>query len=184
MEQIHIKVGRNLHRIRKARGLSLDKVAEVTGVSKAMLAQIERGDTNPTISILWKIATGLKISFTTLVEEESPEISVVRTEALEPFLSEEGAYRTYPLFPFNSAKQFEVYSVEIDPGCVHPSEPHNEGVEEWILVFEGDLEVEIGNEAFQVCAGSAIHFPADRPHVYRNLAPTVTRFHVIIHYPN
>ncbi|MGO4274411.1 helix-turn-helix domain-containing protein, partial [Paenibacillus sp. TAF58] len=66
-EPIHKMVGRKLLNIRKTRGLSLDQVADLTGVSKAMLGQIERGDSNPTISVLWKIVSGLQISFTSLI---------------------------------------------------------------------------------------------------------------------
>lgn len=54
-EPIHKKIGKNLQEIRKSRGLSLDQVSEMSGVSKGMLGQIERGESNPTISVLWKI---------------------------------------------------------------------------------------------------------------------------------
>ena len=56
-------IAHHLQSVRKARGLSLDKTAQLTGVSKAMLGQIERGESSPTIATLWKIATGLACSF-------------------------------------------------------------------------------------------------------------------------
>lgn len=95
-EPIHKMVGRKLLSIRKTRGLSLDQVAELTGVSKAMLGQIERGDSNPTISVLWKIVSGLQISFTSLIEDDEPKITVVRSEDLSSFDEEDGQYRAYP----------------------------------------------------------------------------------------
>ena len=56
-------IAQHLQSVRKGRGLSLDKTAKLTGVSKAMLGQIERGESSPTIATLWKIATGLECSF-------------------------------------------------------------------------------------------------------------------------
>ena len=56
MDNINIIIGNNLNTYRKSKGYSLDKVADMTGVSKGMLGQIERGETNPSISTLWKIA--------------------------------------------------------------------------------------------------------------------------------
>ncbi|MDZ7542587.1 helix-turn-helix domain-containing protein, partial [Clostridium perfringens] len=85
-EMIHQKIGRNLQEIRKSRGLSLDAVSELSGVSKGMLGQIERGESNPTISVLWKIVNGLRISFATLMEESSPTVTVVKMEDTTPLI--------------------------------------------------------------------------------------------------
>jgi Predicted transcriptional regulators len=65
-------IAQNLKRLREERKLSLDRVAELTGVSKSMLGQIERGDSSPTVATVWKIANGLKVSFTTLMSFLSP----------------------------------------------------------------------------------------------------------------
>lgn len=56
----------NLKRIRQAKGMSLDRVSEQTGVSKSMLAQIEKGTANPSLGVLAKITSGLRIEFQTL----------------------------------------------------------------------------------------------------------------------
>ncbi|WP_442601244.1 helix-turn-helix domain-containing protein [Paenibacillus sp. KN14-4R] len=181
-EQIHKKIGRNLLAVRKSRSLSLDQVAELTGVSKAMLGQIERGDSNPTISVLWKIVNGLHISFTSLIENEEPTVSVVHIEELTPFAEEDGDYRAYPVFPFNQQKKFEIYKVEIDAYCKHDSEAHNEGVEEYLLLVKGKLKLTIDQESYIINEGSAIHFSADRPHTYENLADETTSFHTTIFY--
>lgn len=182
MEPIHKKVGRNLQAIRKSRGLSLDNVAELTGVSKAMLGQIERGDSNPTISVLWRIVNGLSISFTTLIEEAQPEVTVVSPDEHEPFVEAEGAYRVHPLFSYNLRTKFESYMVVMDPGCDYGSEAHNDGVEEYIFVHEGELELCCDDESYRVPAGSSLHFSANRPHRYRNPGTGIAKFYTIIFY--
>jgi len=182
-EQIHKKIGKNLQSIRKARSLSLDQVAELTGVSKAMLGQIERGDSNPTISILWKIVNGLRISFTSLIEEEAAKVTHFRFENLEPFMEEGGQYRAFPLIPFDQNKRFEIYTVEMEGNCSHVSEPHNEGIEEYILMMQGELEITIQQETYLLKAGDGLHFTADQIHTYTNTLDQKTMYHTIIVYP-
>lgn len=182
MDQIHKKVGKNLLAIRKSRGLSLDNMAEMTGVSKAMIGQIERGDSNPTISVLWRIVNGLGISFTTLIEDVDSEVTVATPGNLELFSEEDGAYRAYPMFPYSLRTKLESYMVTIEPGCVHGSEPHNEGVEEYIFVHQGVLELKHDEESYEVPAGSAVHFHANRPHWYRNSGTEPIHFFTVIFY--
>lgn len=182
MEPIHKKVGKNLQAIRKSRGLSLDNVAGLTGVSKAMLGQIERGDSNPTISVLWRIVNGLSISFTALIEEAEVDVDVVSPDDIEPFLEEEGAYRSYPLFAYNLRTKFESYMVVMEPNCDYGSEAHNEGVEEYIFVHQGELELRVQDESYIVPAGNSVHFAANRPHRYRNPGKEITKFYTVIYY--
>ena len=66
--EINAVVSENARRLREEKRLTLDEAARLTGVSRSMLAQIEKGDVNPTISMVWKIANGYKVSFTSLVE--------------------------------------------------------------------------------------------------------------------
>lgn len=183
-ELIHQKIGRNLQEIRKSRGLSLDAVAELCGVSKGMLGQIERGESNPTISVLWKIVNGLRISFATLMEEPTSSVTVVRLEDTTPLIAEEGAYRAFPIFPFEQDKGFEVYSVIIEPGCSYTSEPHYEGVEEFIIVMEGTLSFELAGEQYKLEPNLAMRFSADQQHIYTNETDYPIRYFSLIHYPS
>lgn len=183
MEPIHVKLGKNLKSIRNGRGLSLDKVAELTGVSKAMLAQVERGESSPSISVIWKIANGLHLSFTSLIEEQSPSISIVKIADMEPLLEEKGSFRSYPLFPFSPQKQFEIYIVEMDPYCYHESEAHSAGVEEYIVLLQGSLEISINGSNHTLNPSESLRFIADQPHSYKNNTDSMVQYHVIIYYP-
>lgn len=183
MEPIHVKVGRNLQAIRKQRELTLDKVSELTGVSKAMLGQIERGETNPTVAVLWKIVNGLRISFTGLIEGDRQDVVVVtRNSETEPFLERDGHYRVYPLFLYDPITRFEVFLIEIEPGCRYDSEPHPKGVSEYIFVSAGRLKVTVADQDYLLSAGEAIRFQADCPHSYCNDTEQVLSFHNMIFY--
>ena len=72
------RIASNAKRLREQKKLTLDAAANLTGVSRSMLAQIEKGEVNPTISVLWKIANGYKVSFTSLVEDQGEAVCVIR----------------------------------------------------------------------------------------------------------
>lgn len=76
MEQVSLKIGERLKEIRNTRHLTLDEAAELTGVSKPMLGQIERGQSSPTINVLWKISTGLKIPLSFFYRQPETEYTV------------------------------------------------------------------------------------------------------------
>lgn len=182
--QVNLFIGRNLNHIRKRRGQSLDKVADLTGVSKAMLGQIERGESTPSVNVLWRIATGLKVSFSSLLanREEDNETLLLRRTEIAPVVEENGQMRIYPQFIFDSNRGFEVFIIELEPGCSHRSDPHDEGVEEYISLIEGELEVKIGDEKFVLNKGDSIRYMANKNHLYRNLSNKLISFHHIIYY--
>lgn len=183
MENIQKNIADNLKSIRKSRGYSLEQVGELTGVSKAMLGQIERGDSNPTVSTLWKIARGLQVSFSSLIKEETSNVIVVKQSSIVPVTESNGNYRVYPIFPFDPRKKFEIFTVEIEPGCTHLSEKHNEGLEEYITIVRGELEILIGDESFNLISGDSIRFLANKTHTYKNNSSMLTTYQLVMHYP-
>ena len=86
-------IAENLRALRAQAQLSLGEVSERTGVSKSMLGQIERGESSPTISTLWKIATGLNVSFTSLMERSEQGITIVNEADMTPLLNDRGAFQ-------------------------------------------------------------------------------------------
>ena len=184
MKELTSIIGRNLKTIRTGRGLSLDGVSEITGISKAMLGQIERGESNPTVATLWKIANGLKVSFTSFLEDNHTEqrLTRVSTASIKPIIEAEGRMKIYPLFYFDSNRGFEIFTIKLEPGCNHGSEPQNDGVEEYIIVTEGMMEVVIGEEVHRLNQGDALRFPANKKHSYRNSSDQQACFQDIIYY--
>jgi len=92
VENLNSIIADNFKAIRIQRGLSLDNVASLTGVSKSMLGQIERGESNPTIATLWKIANGLKVSFSSLVQRPVEENKVIYRSDVAPISFEGSRY--------------------------------------------------------------------------------------------
>ena len=93
-------IGLVLKEVRFKRGLTLDEASKLTGVSKAMLGQIERGESVPTISTLWKISTGLKLSFSEFLSSKKQDSEVIDINALEAMFESDGKMILYNVFPF------------------------------------------------------------------------------------
>jgi len=172
----------NLKKIREERKLSLDHVAQMTGVSKSMLGQIERGESNPTVTTVWKIANGLKISFTELMRTTQGDTLIVKRDSMEHLVEDNGKYRLYPYFPYENEREFEMYGVEIEKGGYLSADAHGEGTEEFITVFDGELTVRVNEEEYSVHTGDSIRFRADKPHSYHNSGDKLTRISMVIYY--
>jgi XRE family transcriptional regulator, regulator of sulfur utilization len=184
MEDITFLVAQNLKRIREEKKLSLDRLAELTGVSKSMLGQIERGESNPTISVVWKIANGLKMSFTALLSAPQEDTSLIRKADITPLIEDNGKYRLFPFFPIEEGRCFEIYRIEIDPGGYLSADPHPEGAQEFLQVFQGELTVRVNQQEFRITEGDSLRFRADRPHAYHNSGGKLAEINLVIHYPD
>lgn len=183
MDNINSILAVNLKQLREKRRLSLDALAKETGVSKSMLGQIERGDVSPTISTVWKIANGLKISFSELMNRPETEHELIDSAQLEPLIEDGGKFRNYTMLPFDSKRRFELFYIEIDVGSHLEAEPHSAGAQEFMTVFSGELMVTVNDEAFKLRQGCAFRFQADSPHAYRNTGSEVCRLSMVIYYP-
>lgn len=176
-------IGERLKEIRANRNLTLDDTAKITGVSKPMLGQIERGKSIPTITTLWKIATGLKVPLSSFLEEQQPEYTVVDIPQEAAISEDNGRMRAYPLFPYDPIRNVEIFHIEFDAGCKHISEKHNDGVEEYILVQTGTLQLVLNGQEIVIAKNQSIRFKADIPHSYNNPFDVTCTVYNIIFYP-
>ena len=179
--QINQNIASQLKAQRKDKGWSLDKTAQATGVSKAMLGQIERGESSPTIATLWKIATGLSCSFSSFITQENGVIAETGRRGSEAFASDPNM-QVKTLFTYTSATGFEVFEITLTNHHTQLSDAHQRGVKEHIHVLEGKLQLAEGKDWFTLAAGEQSILNADRPHGYRAMGPR-TRFLDIIYYP-
>lgn len=176
-------VARNVRNLREKNNLSMDELVRLSGVSKSMLAQIERGDANPTLSTLWKISNGLKVPFDALTVRPKSDHELVRMGEVQPLLEDGGKVRNYSVFPDDENRRFAVYYLELDQESFWESEPHLKGTTEFITVFAGSLEIRTGDRVFSVEKGDNIRFPGDRIHSYRNTGAEMAILHMILYNP-
>jgi transcriptional regulator with XRE-family HTH domain len=183
-ENLNDVVGRKLREVRTEKGLSLDKLSDLTGVSKAMLGQIERGDSSPTVSTMWKIANGLGVSFTTFFEENEPTFKLVSKHDVRPIPEESGLFQVRPLYRIERGKPFEAFAVTLQPGCHYQSEAHAKGVEELLFVQAGSMTIDVDENKFVLSKDQSIRFSADYAHEYHNPSSMPCELFMIIYYPS
>jgi transcriptional regulator with XRE-family HTH domain len=183
LDKLNLVIAENLKKLREDRKLSLDNVAKLSGVSKSMLGQIERGEVNPTVSTVWKISNGLKISFTQLMSRSETDIELVDKFEIQPLIEDKVKFRNFPVFPFDNTRRFEMYSLEIDGEGHLNAEAHPQGTQEFITVFSGEVTININNESFIVTKGNSIRFKADTPHAYKNTGSEICTLSMVIYYP-
>lgn len=182
MKEINDIIAENLKLYRKQNGYSLEHLSYLTDVSKTMLGQIERKESIPSITTLWKIANGLKISFTELTQDNSEIIRKITMHDIQPLASDDAKYRVYPFFKFDIEKKFESYMVIIEPGGAMRGEPHGSGTIEYITVFDGTLKLKIADEQFIIKKDESIKFNANMFHNYVNEHDDSIRLNMVIHY--
>ncbi len=179
---INSTVSQNIKQIREQKKLTLDMAANMTGVSRSMLAQIERGDANPTISVLWKIANGYKVAFTSLVEQKNETALVIRSDISKQILEDDGKYLNYPVFLFDEQRAFETYRIVILPGGNLNAQPHLNGTEEYITVFSGAVEIKVQDQVYFLNEGDSIRFTADVSHSYKNIGEDEVSLNMLLYY--
>ena len=176
-------VARNIKRLREENKLSMEELARLSGVSKSMLAQIERGDGNPTLSTLWKISNGMKVPFDALTVRRDSLYEIVRTSDIQPLLEDSGKVKNYSIFPDDGNRRFAVYYLELEKGSYWEAEPHLTGTTEFITVFEGNIDIYADSQKSTVEKGESIRFRADTIHSYRNTGNGTAIIHMIIYNP-
>ncbi|SHJ55099.1 helix-turn-helix domain-containing protein [Hespellia stercorisuis] len=158
----------NLKRIRKAKEMSLDVVSEQTGVSKSMLAQIEKENANPSIGVLGKIASGLRIEFSKLLEPPKMDTCMVRAEDTLPTKEVKNQYTVWTCFPFEDNRVAEITRIDIEPQAAYVSGSHGERTMEYISVLEGEVTIEVSGIDYAVTKADVFRFESDQEHIYKN----------------
>jgi transcriptional regulator with XRE-family HTH domain len=176
-------VGKNLRKLRTQRGLSLERLSKLSGVSRAMLGQIELAQSAPTINVVWKIARALEVPFSGLIAT-SPTggTRVMPAAQAKRLMSHDGKFISRALFPFDQPRKVEFYELRLAPRGVEKADAHQPGAVENLVVTQGVLDLDTGGEHHRLGVGDAIIFEADVPHVYANPGSVETVMYLVMTY--
>ncbi|HEV7816091.1 MAG TPA: XRE family transcriptional regulator [Janthinobacterium sp.] len=165
------EVGATLQRLRLARGLTLEDLSRIAGVSKSMLSQIEREKANPTIAITWRLANALGVAIGELLASPGKEVETIRVLDAHETPTLPGNHAGYVLRilgPMELAGKYEWYELTLAPGGELVSQPHDPGTHEHLTLLHGAMEVEVGSATKKVKLGGTARYPADQHHAIRN----------------
>lgn len=181
MDLNHI-IAANLNRLRTGKNLSLGQLSDLSGVSKAMLSQIEKGESNPTINTIWKIANGLKVPYTKLIDEMPNNAVIVRKSECTKQVNEAENYRVFCYFTSTPTRNFELFRVELDSHSANESIGHSEKSQEYIYITNGKLILKTKGKEYTLSEGDSIYFDSSVRHTYINRQNCLLTFVVINYY--
>ena len=172
----------NLKRIRTQNNLSLEGAAKLSGVSKSMIAQIEKGGVNPTISLIYKLAEGFRIPLSELIENPSEPVAIVRKK--EAVLTEKdgGSFRDFMIMPYDSSRRFESHLLELDSSGYVKSDTLRKDSSAVLTVYRGRLAIHLGEQRHELSPGDTISFRAGLPYSLENRGKKPCRMGMVISY--
>lgn len=173
-------IAHNLKKIREERNLSQGQLAEMAGVSKVIISQIEKGDSNPTINTIWKLTGALGLPYTSLLELEADRTVHVKKADISELV--EDKYHIFSYYPKNSERNFEIYQIEMESGCNHPSIGHSSNSYEYVMLTEGRITISVNDVEYVMEENDALYFDASVPHCYINNGRKTAKMVLIIQY--
>ncbi|MEM8631688.1 MAG: XRE family transcriptional regulator [Pseudomonadota bacterium] len=162
-------LAQNLKAVRTEKGLSLDAVAKLSGVSRSMVSQIERGTSSPTVATLWNLTQALGVDFAGIIDAQSarPQIEILKADEAPTIAGHGQGCSIRILSPPETVGKHEVYELAFEKGGALESDPHDGGTREQLTVLSGTIEVTSGEESEMLGAGDTARYAADAPHAIR-----------------
>jgi len=165
------RLGVRVKELRRGQGLTLAELAEKSGVSRAMLSKVERGEKNPTLVVAAKVAEGLGVSLSRLLgQEERREVVLVPKGRRLVARDAETGFERQLLSPSFVGRGVEFVRNVVPEGSTSGEFPaHRRGVEEYVVVEAGRLRAVLGGEEHTLEEGDAVFLEADVPHRFDNV---------------
>ncbi len=169
--EITSRLAGRLKEERAAKGLSLDALAKLSGVSRSMLSQIERGESSPTVASLWNLTRALNVDFSALLDEETeplhPIREIVSADQTPVIRNRAAGCEVRILSAPEEVGGHEVYDIRFEAGAALESTAHKKGCVEHLTVLDGALTVVSDGEQAVVSTGDTVRYAADVEHAIR-----------------
>lgn len=175
--------GKNIRKLRNQQALSLDELSRKSGVSKAMLSQVESEKVNPTIATVWKIAHGLGVEFNMLVKgdvEPVRKFKVNRRENITSLDIDKKGVHINVLSPISMAEDLELYLLTFEPHGRLDSAPHYTGTMEFLTLLEGNVKMNAGENSTELQEGDFIMYHCDVEHSIENLSKRKAKIYLVV----
>ena len=174
-----MQLGRKIRDLRLRRGLTVQQLAEATGLSKGFVSQVENGRTSPSLATLSDLARSLETSVAWLVVEEDLVPYVVRRTE-RPRMSVNGSGSRVEVMSAQPRRNLELLQAELPPGVSMGGKRQFHHGEEVVLCIEGRIRLVCGDHVVQLEAGDSCHFDGRVPHSVENARDTTARLFIAL----
>lgn len=182
-EDLDHAIGARVRGLRIARSLTLDELGLASGVSRAMISRIERGEASPTAALLARLCAGLGLSLSAFFAEEGRAATPLSRLNDQPVWRDpETGYLRRSVSPPGMPSSVDVIEVEFPPGARVSFPPHaaSRGMTQHIWLFEGVLEMTTGNGIHRLAPGDCLFMPVGDGHVFHNPGDRPARYCVVL----
>jgi transcriptional regulator with XRE-family HTH domain len=169
-----MQLGRKIRDLRLRRGLTVQKLAEASSLSKGFISQVENDRTSPSLATLRDLATALRTSVAYLVVEDNPTLHVVRA-AERPQMQTGDATSRAEVLSAQPKRNLELLMLELRPGPAADGERHSHHGEECLLCVEGRVRLVHGEQELVLETGDSCHFDGRIAHSIQNLGPATAQ---------
>jgi transcriptional regulator with XRE-family HTH domain len=182
-ESIHDRIARRVRDLRAARGMSLEALATLCGVSRSMLSLIERGESSPTAVVLEKLSGGLGVPLASLFDPPEPGPGPVSRLADQvSWRDPHSGYVRRNVSPVTAGNHAQIVDVTFPPHArvTYESGPRPSLVHQYVWMLEGTMEITHGDDVYTLNAGDCLAMGLDRPNSFHNPADTAARYAVVL----
>lgn len=164
-------LAKNLIALRERKGISQSTLAKLSGTTRASIALLESGSSNPTLEILLKISQGLKISIDELISSPRAECKHIKAADVPVDRRSKNGVTLRKLLP-DKIPSTEMDELHLEPGATMTGSPHIEGTREYFTCISGQVSIGVLGEIHHLEKGDVLTFPGDKPHSYKNSGKT------------
>ncbi|MBW2242719.1 MAG: helix-turn-helix transcriptional regulator [Deltaproteobacteria bacterium] len=166
MDDLRTNLASNIRRLREARGLSQQKMSQLSGIPRPTWASLESGSANPTLSVLSRAAAALQVSIEELIGAPRTAARLVKSAEVRERRKQGATLR--PLLP-EAIPGLDISRMELEPGGQMAGVPHTAGTREYLTCERGKIELVASGERWTLARGDSLVFRGDQRHAYRNL---------------
>jgi transcriptional regulator with XRE-family HTH domain len=179
--QIDRDIGARVHALRAAASLTLEQLAERSGVSRAMLSRVERGESSPTAQLLNRVCAGLGVTLSALFATATSTPSPLRRRAEQSAWTDPGAGYTRRVVSPATEASSEIVEVEFPAGGdVSFAQSRFAGVEQHVLILAGAMEMHVDDKTYRLEKGDCLYMRLDQSIRFRNPAKKPARYLVVL----
>ncbi len=181
-QELEAAIGFRIRKLRVAKSLTLDDLANASGVSRAMISRIERGEASPTASLLARVCAALGLSLSAFFAEEGEVSPLLRRQDQQVWRDPETGYVRRAVSPPGTASDVDIVDVEFPPGGRVSFPPHvaSSGMTQHVWLFDGELEMTTGEAVYRLLPGDCLLMPVGEGHVFHNPGNIPARYCVVL----
>lgn len=181
-DHLNDTIAERLKTLRNTKGLTLDQLADQSGVSRAMISRIERGEASPTASLLARLCSALGQSLSVFFASTENGTPLARRASQPVWKDPETGYLRRAVSAPGTGARVDVVEVEFPPGATvrFASQPASRQQWQHVWLFDGQMDITVGDSVHRLEAGDCLHMNIGDVHAFHNPTPNIARYAVII----